>query len=508
MNKLKLIALSVTTSTLLSGCGADIAAVVASATTAVTTVTGVALPANVAVISTGATTSNLAAVNYAAFNDTNSDYSNTVADVWLNAGEWQEAFNLADSLVCVMAGTGAKNHANEEYLALVNDNTCFNPNETKAHWASVVTSSTRADNESPQLVKVWFDSTENGRVSNVVANIKVNAGASDSNPWGEFEIDWDFKNLAEDRYWNRGSINIAKNDEDLGFKYIGSSYDNRGSGAETDELWANGLIKVDKSGGKLKVKSVTSDGTTTTTNYKVDFNATHASVIKDSGTASCLSLTNFNEYAHGYNIYTEDGSVVDITSQLKLVFGTDKDKKAWAGQYKSGGTAANPTYTQWMWTEDNSEPTTVYLASDTSVSKSVTWTSYTPTISGVTFDAAISFDNAHTSNDAIGSNDWTYAGKGNFYGSSWSNSTGSWVPATSLADGVQLTATNGVTYRVKRTSIERTPIAALASACTGLDASSVDFSEPTGQPEGAKNVTWASMPTVSKEAKVVHGVDQ
>jgi hypothetical protein len=492
---------------LLAGCGGGST----PASEAEATISGIATPENVVVIQEAAASANLAVANYAAFNDAGTDYANMVANSWIDGGDWQEPFELADELACIMTATGAGTHPNEQYLALIEHSTCMPGAGTpgKILWASATMETSRADNNSPELVKAYYTiKSEDGSDLTVLADVKAVTAPTESNPWGEWDMNWDFKNLPTDVY-DHGALSITKDGDNLNFKFS-RAFDKSQSYA-WDDNWANGVIKADRSGGQAQIslkEGWENNGVEQV--YKVDFNTTHVAVIKNTDTATCQSLTSFTEYAYGYNIYTEDGAVVDITSELELRFGTNKEMRAWAGQYRSGGTATNPTYSHWMWTEDGSKPTTVYLKSDTSVSKAVIWPTngnWAPDITDVSFDTPIIFNNTHADNDAIQSNDLYYVGMGRLYGINWAEIDSRWRPTLSLTDGTQLTAENGITYRVKRTRVAKTPDMVNASNCTGLDASTISFSDP-GLTNTAKDIAWSTKPTVSSEAKVKHGVDQ
>ena len=500
MNKLKLIALSVTTSTLLSGCGGDIAAVVAS-------VTGIATPASVVVIASGGTSGNLAAVNYAAFNDAGTDYSNTVAETWIDGGDWQEPINMADDLACVMAASNAGNHPNEQYTAMIQDSTCFgtNTNAGQINWASAVIDSSRVDINSDHLVKAYYTVKEGTNTNTIVADVVAKSAPSTTNPWGEWSMNFDFKNLTSPLALN-GSLSVADNDGDIAFQYIDTSTLQAECRTTACSMWANGILKSNKSGGEISA-AMTWAGTTT--NYKVDFNTNYAAVSVNGGTASCQDLTNMTEYAFQYNLYSTAGALVPITAMLELVYDTNKDKRAYVGQYRSGGTAASPTYTNWVWTEDGTQPTTVYLASNNTIAKTINWSSAgVPTVAGITLDPPIIFNNNHASNDALGSSDLFYVATGSLYGFSWSqDGSGNWYPGTSLADGAQLTASNGTNYIVKRTAIGKVPPSVSVSNCTGLDPSTITYAQPTAL-TSAQSINWTDQPTVSSVVTVKHGVDQ
>ena len=490
----------------LSGCGGGST----PAPEAEATISGIATPENVVVIQEAAASANLAAVNYAAFNDTGTDYANTIADSWIDGGDWQEPFATADDLACIMTATGAGTHPNEKYLALVEHSTCMPDGSApgQINWAEAIMDTSRADNNSPELVKAYYTmKAEDGSDATIVADVKAVAAPTESNPWGEWDINYDFKNWNAGTY-DYGAFSIVKEGSDLNFKFNGSfnRVEQSGYSWDWDSNWANGIIKADRSGGQVQVSLTQGWNDGTEKVYKVDFNTTHASVSKDGSAAICQSLTSFTEYAYDYNIYTEEGAAVDITSTLELVFGTNKDKKAWAWIEETGSsTASSPNYRHRLWTEDGTKPEIVYLKDDTSVSKNVTWTGWIPNISDIDFTPPINFANNHINNTEI-TNDLTYYGMNRLYGINWSKVGNKYRPNYSLSDGTQLTAENGTIYRVKRTRVAKTPNPA-DGQCSGLDTSTISFSNPE-LTNTAKDITWSTKPTVSSEAKVIHGVDQ
>ncbi len=496
---------------LLSGCGGG-----SSSTPAPEVISGLSMPSSVEIIQdNSATPANLASVNHAAYNTSGTDYDNAVKEVWINGGEWQEPFITADGIACIISATGASNHPNDKYLALVQDTLCFedenaSPGNVVERWSSAIVDSSRADDNpgTPQYNKIYFELKYSGGVDDIATDVIVSAEPSTANPWGEWSMHYDMKNQPTGMF-DTGAVSIKKSDNDINFKFIskGDFDSDRSKDWDWDKNWVNGILKADKSGGKAKIWQelgwVDSGAPHT---YSVDFNTTHAAYIKDDGAVTCQSLTSFDERAYRYNIYNEDGSEVDTNSQIELVFGVNKDKRAWVGRYKSGGTASSPTYSNWMWTEDGSKPETVYLSSDNSVSKSVTWTNGIPVVNNINLTPPILFDQAN--NSAISSN-LDYAGEGKLWGLGWTKVNGRWQPDTSLADGTQLTDTLGTNYRIKSTAIGKTPNIVTASNCTnaGLDPSAINYTKPVIT-NTATDIAWSDKPVVSSEVKVKHGITQ
>jgi hypothetical protein len=226
-------------------------------------------------------------------------------------------------------------------------------------------------------------------------------------------------------------------------------------------------------------------------------------------------------YVYGYNLYNATtGALIDIVAGIELVFGTDKDKRGYVGSYWDEG--AN-SVKLWMWTEDGSDPTTVYKESDKETAISVTWSGRTPTISGITLVEPIRFEASFigTATAAGGAsagtktNDLVYEGAGQLWGIPWTQqSGGNWQPDYNLADGLVLTGANGdysgVSYRVKRAGAWKTlAVDSTSGACDSLPIANSEFAAFTTAPTiTAVSETWASKPTVTTAVKVLHGKKQ
>ena len=159
-------------------------------------IAGMALPQNVIVIQDPSASASLAAVNNAAYNSSGTDYSNRKADMWVDAGEWQEPLNMADMLVCIMGASSHSTLANATYRALVDMTICNNDAGDQASavasYADVVMTVSRASNTANQIGTGYFTQTEDnnsdgdtldaGEKSEFVAEIVMTEGASATNP--------------------------------------------------------------------------------------------------------------------------------------------------------------------------------------------------------------------------------------------------------------------------------------------------------------------------------------
>ena len=526
MNIKNILVISLTAS-LVYGCSSD------STPSSSSTTSGMTLPDGVEVIQDdSATSSSLAAVNMAAFDSTGTDYSNATAEVFLDAGDWQEPLNMADMLVCVMNATGIDIVPNGTYSAMVDMSQCDDEeggsqDAKVTRFAEATTVSARASNTANQTATSYFldgeDANSDGEITEAenmkfVANVTISESASNANPFGVFDFNWNRVDAVSDGSagdFNRGSMSFTSNSAtEIGFSFIEESNVD-GESDDTYNMWAKGAGAKNGDSGKVYVNDASDQI------HKVNFNSTHAHVVTN-GTAACMGLAEdtMATYVYGYNLYSEAGALIDIVAGIELVFGTDKDKRGYVGSYWDEG--AN-SVKLWMWTEDGSDPTTVYKESDKETAISVTWSGRTPTISGITLVEPIRFEAdflatvtaAGGASAGTKTNDLVYEGAGQLWGIPWTEvSSDKWQPDYNLADGLVLTGANGdysgVSYRVKRAGAWKTlAVDSTSGACDSLPIANSEFSAFTTAPTiTAVTETWDSKPVVTDPVKVIHGVQQ
>ena len=529
------------TASILFGCKS-----VTPSSSSVTPIAGLNLPANIEVIQETSASASLAAVNNAAYNSTGTDYTNAKAEIYIDAGEWQEPLTMGDFLICVMNGTGADLIPNGTYKALLNMTQCDNEQSStqvgkKTSFAEATVVSSRASNTSPQLIKSYIvdthdenndgDTTDAGEALNIVTEVSITESASTSNPYGLFTFDWNQTNNPSGEFM-RGSLAITNDSStQVGMSMIAQSKNS----SDEDNLWAKGLLNKDGSGGKMKVNmsiDENNDGdfldSGEIVNFKINFNATHANIDTD-GTVVCKNLTesSMTSYVYNYNLYNSTtGALKDITAGLEFLHGngTSSTLRGYAGSYVNGSGAVK----HWIWTEDGSAPTTIYKESDTSVSYSIAWASGQPTITGMTFDPRIEIDASFTGITPGGTSgtktdNLDYEGPGQLWGMNWTlagdtNSNGQcdggesscdnkWSPDYNIADGTSLTDTNGVVWKVKQMGMWKKLATVNASNCSTLPITdaAVSFTIPS---LSAVSTTWASKPAITARPRVISGNKQ
>ena len=362
MNKLKLIALSVTTSTLLSGCGADIAAVVASAVTA--SDSEMNLPSAVSLTGAASSTSNLSSINYSAFSDAGTDYTEQSNDIRYEDGEYPQ-LDIINGILKIMSFTNATDMVGQGTYKILYDDPFDNGTEKIEAYVEV----TRADGASPMYVK-FLEVDGNGTDSEVrIVHVKINRGASDESPLGEFEMtmvtlnddglgfpsvsDWlEDSESDSDPFYDKMVLKIAPDDSVSGQTNIqfeieqdGNNFDSWHDGSinhvYTKRLLSANLITqggLDSGYGWL-LKEQAEDGDTDWTYEDTLYPAFDDKYIADRvgfttegpvGTAGgegsgILSYrTQHDETHYEYKLFNPDGSKLDLGSMVPS-FGFEKD---------------------------------------------------------------------------------------------------------------------------------------------------------------------------------------
>ena len=499
-------------------------------------VVGMQLPANVEVIADdAANAANLAAVNMAAYNSTGTDWSNLKTEYWINAGQWQEPLNMADMLVCIMGASSHPSLVNVTYQGLIDMNICQSDSGDQsaktANFADVVMTVARDSNTSTQTGTAWFTKTQDenddgdtldaGEISKFASEITISEGASTSNPFGVFSMNWNLDNAPTGDY-SRGSLILTDNSATkVGISFLEQNKQQASPGAHDFDQWAKGELNKDGSGGMIQVSQV-DNGTTYV--YKINFNGTHANIDK-AGTATCTNLdeSTMTTYIDRYNLYNATtGALIDINAGLEFVHGTGKDKRGYAGSYFDNNGAEK----HWMWVEDGSAPTTIYSESNPATSYTVSWSSGVPTIASITFDQPIRITASYLGTPPGGTaatqtTNLNYEGPGQLWGIDWDRSgdtndngscdagenscTNQWEPDFNLSDGLLLTGSNGaysgVQYRVKRVEGWKT-LATASGACGSIPISSVSYTKPS---LSAVTTTFTTKPVITGKPRVIQG---
>jgi hypothetical protein len=89
----------------------------------------------------------------------------------------------------------------------------------------------------------------------------------------------------------------------------------------------------------------------------------------------------------------------------------------------------------------------------------------------------------------------------------WSSDGALWSPQYNIADGTELTATDGTTWRVKQMGAWKTIPTVASSNCSALPVTDAEvaYTAPTLT---AVTTTWADKPTITAKPRVIQGILQ
>ncbi|WP_428622777.1 hypothetical protein [Sedimenticola sp.] len=222
------------------------------------TVQGLSLPSTVSVVTAQNETASAAPSKFgqalqmlpAAFSDAGTDYSNTQQRVWVYESALQP-LEMVNTILCYVDQTRAADFPNETYIALIDpapceergsdsgggqnaasggNNAASGSSEEIQQFEEWVVQSSRVDNNSPQIVKIWIpDQEEMGpggpMMEMILVNVVINEGESDTKPFGDFQLD--FAGVGTDTNTQtpitlmRGVLKtVANNNNQPAFKYI------------------------------------------------------------------------------------------------------------------------------------------------------------------------------------------------------------------------------------------------------------------------------------------------
>jgi len=273
--------------------------------------------------------------------DPGSDYATDQTQTYV----WDESMGplqTVNMILCVMSQTGASEMVNQgAYIALVNEDKCdqgqnqssagttgqSNGGEVNAlnEW---VVLSTRADNSSPQVVKIWVPG-ETGTndpmdSQNILGEATITEGVSALKPFGSFSMNFrgvidatQFGGATEEAMM-RGNLRTIDNvggNVQFEFVNLGGTAANPGMPGFSMQESAN-VVLNDAAGvsGQAKAHSEFDDGMgfNQAVSFILDFNATNVLRGTDQGNDStldaqtCLARDTFDTQVWRYNLYHRD----------------------------------------------------------------------------------------------------------------------------------------------------------------------------------------------------------
>ena len=365
------------------GCGGG-----SSSSTSSGSVSGLALPDSVEVVSadSSGSTANVAALktNFAglaaAFNDAGTDYSNDDQQLFV----WHPALqpiNTVNDILCFVGQMRADQMVNKgAYIALIDEGSCSSgesagsstqqggqssgaantPSFTKA-----IVNVTRESNSDPMTVSVWIEDMEGpgGSTMTIKAKSVVTEGVSDEKPFGSFTLTYDMI-AADGTVVGSGELKTvdAVNGK-VGFThYESTEEDFMGSGTPMTFVQRASVVMAPDGSDGVALTSGKLDGADFAQmdeTYALAYNTQHVLVQNadsydqlpyvasgDHNSGTCLKRDSFDEAVYRYDLYdAETGARVDLNSGFPI-------------EYDSDGDGANDGFgylSYWgLWTEDGS----------------------------------------------------------------------------------------------------------------------------------------------------------
>ena len=305
-------------------------------------------------------------VNYkgvmAAFNDAGTDYTNAEQHKWVH-DRALEPLDQVNEILCYVGQTGADQLVNNTYIALVDAAQCRRQGETNSgqnqssgggktvEYEKWTVQSERADNNSPQYVRIWAPGGggDQDPPSEIRAEVVVTEGVSESDPYGKFTLNWSAVATAD---MSMGPMTIHTGDvlesgtlktvDAINGKIGFTMYSSRMNDAEVRKVSV--VADADQSAGVAFTGGKDMDSTEkayavafNTNNILVLHGATFADLdsinslgegsnIGSSDPAVCLSRTDFKRNVWRYDLFNAaDGSHVSINSGFPFRWDTNGD---------------------------------------------------------------------------------------------------------------------------------------------------------------------------------------
>lgn len=305
-----------------------------------------------------------------ALNDSDgTDYANYTTNVYSYHNS-QESLEMANEIVCSLAQTRYDDFVNQgPYVALVDiekceeqDHSSDSSNQSSAESTELerwVVDTIRTDNNSPQQVSVWVNIDDDEDPFTVIqAKIFIEESSSEESPLGIFEAH--FKGLDDDGNVIMTGV-LAVDENESGENTIQMLFE-EATGAFGLEV--NAIIDPATNSGRAyasqtfissgdsgdfedsdefeeELSASAGEGFSIQDISLIAYDADHYLARQTFGDGdpldSCLASGEFDEYAWGYALFNEDGSLLERNSGISLQpVGNSSDEGwnyCWAGYY-------------------------------------------------------------------------------------------------------------------------------------------------------------------------------
>lgn len=289
----------------------------------------------------------------AAYNDAGTDYSNAETNTYIwNAA--LEPIELVNSILCFTEQFNSVEFVNQgPYSVLADESTCFDDEDDGSSgqssgatnapsYMTAIANITRQDDFSPLNVHFWLPEMGTGSDEQAIKfKAEITGGATDSNPFGQFQFNFDFfDNFTANNSLGGGEVKTINSvPGSIGF----TMYESATFGSDFYEQSASVLMSSDRSSGvALTGVNRTWDGQTS---FALAYNSTYVLVQSVNGgfadlpyksginSGQCLSRTNYDSFVHSYDLFNSaTGSQVQINSGFPIKYDSNSD-----GSYDSYG---------------------------------------------------------------------------------------------------------------------------------------------------------------------------
>jgi hypothetical protein len=262
-----------------------------------------------------------------------SDYNTDKANVYVQEHS-VEAFNTVNDILCMVAQTRYDAMLNKgPYKAQMDLNLCEGKGDassggqasanqssgaTMPKYAMWTVDVTRADNSSPQIVKVWAHEPADGNEPEKViyVNTVVTEGVSASNPYGLFSINFEghpvVGGVASPQTMFKGILKTENSSGKVLIKFFDNFSFGESSGTQAAALDRN--PDGASGGGTISGQETGPMGSSSKT-FDIAYNENYFHRV-DTGLGShvCLSRTEFDVSAWRYGVYDSNGTRVQRNS--------------------------------------------------------------------------------------------------------------------------------------------------------------------------------------------------
>lgn len=416
---------------LLSSCGGGGGS--STTSTNPTTIAGIKMPRSMSVVTVKSLDTTNAALVLPGTNtptaitvDANADYNQDEVHAYVYDAS-MESLETVNMILCLMDQTGATEMVNQgAYIALVDEDKCeqgknqSSSGETGqssggqvSRFSNWTIDSTRADNSSPQIVKIWIpvSPSNNGPGTDprdqqrIMVEVTASEGVSDTSPFGSFNLN--FKGVVDaslmggpsgtDVALMQGTLMTVDNNQNQPqFRFINLSGDALpgSTGFDYSHTEAANVILDDATGtGGVALTSVDesyNDGFglfQSSDAFAIAFNDTHLLRGEDTNgdnlvdASSCKSRNDFDTQVWRYNLYhTADGAFnganvtagqrVELNSGFPFTYDTDNDgtdeSQGWVGYHgiwsEQGDITDGTSITRFDYNSNASSQYTVHVA--------------------------------------------------------------------------------------------------------------------------------------------------